>query len=410
MENGHIIGAKNGITVAGGNTIINGGIVEGNRGIYITSGNVTVGNSNEPVNQSNPTIIGGTGIYVAHDMPGDIYFNNGIIKHNGSYIYTSGSDGTVTIRDGYKVVEGTDGEYQTAYLEALPIMMSGPDFQDTIYSVRNTVTSVEFLNTIPDLSTYTEGTNKWDVSEFQNGSVMAWLDGTDMKIGANGDVVGNPDSSKLFYYFTSVTTINFNDNFDTSNITDMNSMFYMNSSSSSNKLTSIEGISNWDTSNVTDMSDMFYRCYDLTSLDIGNWDTSNVIDMGSIFYDCNTITSLDIGSWNTSNVTNMSSMFNSCGALTSLDIGSWDTSKVTDMSYMFRFSRNLTNIDIGGWDTSKVTDMRNMFGGLWFLMSLGDISDWDTSNVTNMSSMFDSCSDLTNKCRGLKPMGHKQSN
>ena len=61
---------------------------------------------------------------------------------------------------------------------------------------------------------------------------MAWLiDDPDnvgyykLYIGANGNVVGNTDSRYIFYKMTKVETINFNDVFDTSKVTSMNSMF-----------------------------------------------------------------------------------------------------------------------------------------------------------------------------------------
>jgi len=82
-------------------------------------------------------------------------------------------------------------------------------------------------------------------------------------------------------------------------------------------------ISLWDTSNVTDMNHMFYNSIDFNE-DIGNWDTSNVTDMNHMFY----------------NAIN----FNG-------DIGNWDTSKVTNMNVMFWHAYKF-NQDIGRWDTS----------------------------------------------------------
>lgn len=75
---------------------------------------------------------------------------------------------------------------------------------------------------------------------------------------------------------------------------------------------------------------------------VGNLDTSNVTDMSSMFYDCNNITSLDLSSFDTSNVIDMSYMFNNCESLTELDVSHFDTSKVTDMRGMFSACSNLT--------------------------------------------------------------------
>lgn len=63
-----------------------------------------------------------------------------------------------------------------------------------------------------------------------------------------------------------------------------------------------------DTSNVTDMSSMFNSCASLTSIPL--LDTSNVINMSSLFANCSSLTS--IPQLNTINVTDMSNMFKYC--------------------------------------------------------------------------------------------------
>ena len=123
-------------------------------------------------------------------------------------------------------------------------------------------------------------------------------------------------------------------------------------------------------------------------------DTSNMTDMGSMFYDCQRLTSIDTSNFNTSKVTNMSYMFRFCRSLTSLDLSNFNTSSVTNMGYMFNYCRSLTSLNLSGWDTSKVTNMRAMFNDCRSLASL-NLSGWDTSKVTNMSDMFWSCSKLT---------------
>ena len=91
--------------------------------------------------------------------------------------------------------------------------------------------------------------------------------------------------------------------------------------------TVITSIKKWkiDTSNVTDMNSMFIFCSALTSLDLSSFNTSNVTDMNYMFNRCSALTSLDVSSFDTSNVTNMSRMFSYCTALTSLDVSSFNT-------------------------------------------------------------------------------------
>ena len=162
---------------------------------------------------------------------------------------------------------------------------------------------------------------------------------------------------------------------DTSSVTNMDSMFY--AAAAFNR-----DIGNWNTSKVTNMSSMFYAATAFNR-DIGNWDTSKVTNMSSMFYAA-TAFNRDIGNWNTSKVTNMSSMFHTAAAFNQ-DIGNWDTSSVAFMSFMF-LSASVFNQDIGNWNTSSVTDMGNMF----FRASAfnQDIGNWNTSSVANMGNMF----------------------
>ena len=54
------------------------------------------------------------------------------------------------------------------------------------------------------------------------------------------------------------------------------------------KTTFNDDISNWDTSNVTDMNHMFYRAQKFNQ-DISDWDTSRVINMSYMFSKCTCI-------------------------------------------------------------------------------------------------------------------------
>jgi len=193
--------------------------------------------------------------------------------------------------------------------------------------------------------------------------------------------------SSMFCGCKSLTNLDVS-GFNTSNVTNMGNMFYGCSS-----LTSLD-LSGLDTHNVTNMSFMFCGCSGLTSLDVGGFDTSNVTDMYYMFSGCSALTSLELSGFNTSNVTNMLSMFQACSALTSLDVSGFNTSNVTNMRYMFSGCSSLTNLDVSGFNTSKVTEMGSMFSGCTGLTSL-DVSGFNTSNVTAMGSMFSDCSGLT---------------
>ena len=349
-----------------------------------------------------------------------------------------------------KVKEAPTGSKMKAYVtqaewddESFEIPQT--DFHTDAYMSKITTITTKNDNIVPETAV-----ESWDISESQDGSVMAYVEDDEsgnstykVTIGGKGGIIANESMIRYFRGFSKMTSIDLSaldtsevrnmtsmfascssltnldvSNFDTSEVTYMGGMFYSCSS-----LTSLD-VSNFDTSKVTDMSDMFsggldipmnieeinvssfdtskvtdmcrmfYKCSSLTSLDVSNFDTSKVTDMELLFWDCSSLTSLDLSNFNTSNVTNMSSMFAACISLTSLDVSNFDTSKVTDMSGMFWNCHGLTSLNLSNFATSKVTNMRQMFGDCSSLTGL-DLRNFDTSKVTDMDYMFESCSKLT---------------
>lgn len=155
-------------------------------------------------------------------------------------------------------------------------------------------------------------------------------------------------------------------------------------------LTSITGIRYLNTSNVTNMKSMFYKCSSLASLDVSGFDTSNVTNMQSMFYLCGNLTELDLTNFNTSNVTNMQSMFYNCTSLTSLTFGeNFTTKNVTSGTGTFNGCSKLRYIDFYACDdTDAITSVdRNigMFNGVpeTTVIFLPKGSD-DVTDVTNV--------------------------
>ena len=195
-------------------------------------------------------------------------------------------------------------------------------------------------------------------------------------------------TTRWFDGCTRLRTINGIGNLNTSNVTDMTSMFRdcMN-------LESLD-VSNFNTANVTSMRFMFSWCRYLKSLDVSNFNTANVTYMDGMFHACLSLTSLDVSKFNTQNVTDMSSMFSGCSSLTSLDVSKFNTQNVTNMSGMFDGCSSLTSLDVSNFNTTGVTSMQAMFANCASLTSL-DVSNFKTANVTNMCAMFTDCSSLT---------------
>ncbi|MFS1134522.1 BspA family leucine-rich repeat surface protein [Enterococcus hirae] len=90
--------------------------------------------------------------------------------------------------------------------------------------------------------------------------------------------------------------------------------------------------------------------------------TSNVTNMESMFKGMRNMTSLDLSGFDTSNVTNMEYMFNEMSSLTSLDLSGFDTSNATDMEYMFA-NTPLKKLILG--DTFKFVNGQGALTSAW---------------------------------------------
>lgn len=279
---------------------------------------------------------------------------------------------------------------------------------------RSSIASITFLDTLKDMPN-----DAWDVSQDQNGLVMAWILPSgkvqaeyDLYIAGQGGVWAGSGNS-LFAFYDNAERIQFNNCFHTDNMTDARAMFCNCKSLTSLDLSELDtsqvtdmgrmfyrsaglselNLSEFNTSQVTDMSYMFSFCRALNSLDLSAFDTSQVVDMSGMFEYCQSLEQLDISGFDTSRVTSMAIMFSECHNLSSLDISSFDTSQVVYMSSMFAYCQSLERLDISGFDTSSVTSMALMFNECHNLIGL-DISSFDTSQVTNMRGMFGWCSNL----------------
>ena len=223
------------------------------------------------------------------------------------------------------------------------------DFWNNTYKLY--IRTITFDNNLSNLpSTCNEENLCWDISESstQKKKVYGYLVDTGLKdktdnsqplynlyIVSNYEIFAPSNCNEIFSFYdwkdrvekTNLISINFNNNFNTSNVTNMTSMFYQ-----CKFLTSLD-LSNFNTANVTDMTQMFYSCYSLTNLDLSSFNTSNVRDMDFMFYHCSRLTSLDLSNFNTSNVTNMKEMLEYCISLTTtINIMN---ANVSDYFYMF---------------------------------------------------------------------------
>ena len=278
----------------------------------------------------------------------------------------------------------------------IAIMTEGPDFNAKLKSLETATNKIKHFkkSTVVPAASMNAVNIEDEDSDYE---VKLWLDPTDKTAYYYAEpekVYLNADSSKMFYsdyYGQKIKNILELDlsHFDTSQVTNMSSMFYGMSN-----LTTLN-LSYFDTSQVTNMEAMFRGMSNLTTLNLSSFDTSQVTNMSSMFYGMSNLTTLNLSYFDTSQVTNMSSMFTYMYKFTTLDLSSFNTSKVTDMNHMFENMSNLTTLDLSNFDTSQVTDMRSMFVYMDNLTTI-NLSHFDTSNVTDMGNMFYGAYNLTN--------------
>ena len=242
---------------------------------------------------------------------------------------------------------------------------------------RGEILSVTFL---PD--TRQADRSAWDVSERQDGTVLAWLiprgdaaAGFDLFIGSDKGVIYAPrNCDKMFFGYANAEYIDFNNVLKTSHVTSMESMF--NNCSSLTRL----NVGGFDTANVKNMAHMFYNCWLLPELDVSGFRTSQVEDFSGMFFECDSIARLDVSHFSTESAKSLKSMFRGCRNLTRLDISGFNTGNVTEMSSLFHGCKSLETIYIEErtqFVTGQLPDGhgQNVFRDCVSLRGLGGVSN-----------------------------------
>ena len=328
---------------------------------------------------------------------------------------------------------------------------------------------------------------------------MKLQEAKDIKIGTtsaskvmlgNTQVWPNQDNNHLLYGEVvdpsqPLPTISLDDTVNTPTLDASSNMFYLDNWSNAaptsitfnNKeniktITKLKGL---DTSNVTNMNSMFNGCSSLTTLDLSSLNTSKVTTMQEMFSGCTSLTSLNLSDLNMKKLQYVAHMFYDCSSLTDVFINQevtlnrltnnlskgdisyipktatihyngvdykwnnkWTISEINvhvmygeavdeskalptitlndkvntpnlytpfnifhletwsnaaPTSILINNKSNIKSLNKMQLDTSNITDMSNLFNGCSSLTTL-DLSKWNISNVTNMQNMFFGCSSL----------------
>lgn len=132
---------------------------------------------------------------------------------------------------------------------------------------------------------------------------------------------------------------------------------------------------NWNTSNITNMNSMFSKAK-LFNQPIGTWNTAKVTDFRDMFSYASSFNQ-NISAWNTSSGTNFISMFQDAVAFNQ-PLNSWNTSNATNFRYMFSNAKSF-NQPLNNWNTSKVVNFDQMFTNASSFNQ--PIGNWDVSKV-----------------------------
>ncbi len=289
------------------------------------------------------------------------------------------------------VIYSFDGVNNRIIISGTPTSPGTHTFSLKYYNnqtIESSTVSVVVIGQLIVLANTTTSTSTTGNIYFENGTCKC----PNATVGETADING------VTYTVVDDSTIkdqfaNNNFNLCTTLVTDMEGDFPDNNFFGDNSFNYDIGF--WDTSNVTNMNSVFIASSEFNQ-DISSWNLSSVVQMGHMF-DGATSFNQDIASWNISNAVSIRYMF--ANSNFNQDIGSWDTSKVNDMQGMF-YNAKVFNQNIGNWNTSNVTVLEHMF---LFAESFNQpIGNWDVSSVTNMNGMFGGATnfnqDLTNWC------------
>ena len=219
----------------------------------------------------------------------------------------------------------------------------------------------------------------------------------------------------MFKNTNNLETITLPSVFNTSNITDMSSLFENNS-----KLNTINNLANLDTTNVRNMSRMFASDFYLPMQNIipnlrankvedtsymfygtratspvvfpATFNTENLTDMSYMFVGF-TVPSLDISNFKLGNVTTMEGTFSSETKTTAVGPVTWPSGQInmphlTTMRALSKLNTAQNQIVLPTFKTPALTDTSYMFYGIGKIDKIDNINSLDTANVTTMEGMF----------------------
>ena len=123
-------------------------------------------------------------------------------------------------------------------------------------------------------------------------------------------------------------------------------------------------LTTFDTGNVKYMKSMFERCTSLTSIILGNnFVSTKVENMDSMFHNCHFLESIDYPISIGDKVYNLTNFFSNCYSLTSINFQNFNTSKISYYTNMFYNCYKIKNIDVSKFLFKSHSETKFMYKG-----------------------------------------------
>ena len=335
-------------------------------------------------------------------------------------------DGEISIQKQEKKVYSTlvSGDEISKHID----MLTGREFMD------HSITSIKIASSMNP--NYAD--SEYIVSTKESTSpIYLWKEEDTLYFYSTNPILLGEYSFYMFSNLGSLIDINDLQYFDTSQVVNMDSMFY-----NDENLSDIKALSSFDTKNVVSMNNMFRNCtslMDITPLisfetshvkeftsflentnvvdmdalkyfDVSNcksfsfffagtsisnlepikdWDVSSSLSFAYTFYGT-PIKEVDaLRNWNMENVVDMSSIFNGCVYLENIDgLRNWNTASLQDFSYGLEYT-SIENLDaLHSWNTNQLKKIEGAFYHARSLKNINGISNWNVSKVDSLKELF----------------------
>ncbi|MDK7192064.1 BspA family leucine-rich repeat surface protein [Bifidobacterium sp. UMB1197] len=235
------------------------------------------------------------------------------------------------------------------------------------------------------------GTKDWDTSRVTDMSSLFEDSGiSSINPISNWDVSHVENMQLMFRNTKNLRTVHgLDEKWNTSNATDMTSMF------EGGAIESADGIRNFKTRNVHHMSNMFYQAKNLSNVKGITWDNTYCDEATGMFAESGLTTTEGLEVFTNDHLASMGRMFMNANKLEDIKaLENWDISNTNDIGRMFTGTTSLKEANLGKWKTSYVGNIIGLFENSGVKKITG-LENWDTKNVWNMGKAFSNTTNLT---------------